>query len=280
MSSFFGVMFVLFFSFSYFCLFIQAAVLRSIVVPRQPHAGTEQLSVVVASFLFFCYFFCSLEMSLFPSIFIPFPFLYGEYVVRFSLPDGVFPPCDHGLNFWHQLICENSINQSNQSQRVSNTLKKLCPNVCLNIYCILLKEILHLCLSSYTIYTILYIPGPGETLLTQVHINVLSLQLCQPKMPMPMALEGVLYLLFSPFYLFTSPQKARGKNCPVTFYSRGPDYQTTGTPRTPFRCFLEDEQHAINSPPSSSKRVAVRRSPSYIVHRTSYIVHRTSYIVR
>ena len=57
MSSFFGVMFVLFFSFSYFCLFIQAAVLRSIVVPRQPHAGTEQLSVVVASFLFFLLLF-------------------------------------------------------------------------------------------------------------------------------------------------------------------------------------------------------------------------------
>ena len=198
------VMFVLFFPFSYFCLFIQAAVLRSIVVPRQPHAGTEQLSVVVASFLFCFVTFFVLWRCRFFRVFLyhyRFPFLYGEYVVRFSLPDGVFPPCDHGLNFWHQLICENSINQSNQSQRVSNTLKKLCPNVCLNIYCILLKEILHLCLSSYTICIlyILYIPGPGETLLTQVHINVLSLQLCQPKMPMPMALEGVLYLLFSPF---------------------------------------------------------------------------------
>ena len=158
MSSFFGVMFVLFFSFSYFCLFIQAAALRSIVVPRQPHAGTEQLSVVVASFLFFCYFFCSLEMSLFPSIFIPLSFPFFVWRVRRTFfPSGwcfSIIPCVHGLNFWHQLICENSINQSNQSQRVSNTLKKLCPNVCLHIYCILLKEILHLCLSSYTIYTI------------------------------------------------------------------------------------------------------------------------------
>ena len=25
-------------------------------------------------------------------------------MVRFSLPDGVFLPCDHGLDFWHQLI--------------------------------------------------------------------------------------------------------------------------------------------------------------------------------
>ena len=25
--------------------------------------------------------------------------LYGEYVARFPLPDGVFLPCDHGLDF-------------------------------------------------------------------------------------------------------------------------------------------------------------------------------------
>ena len=36
-------------------------------------------------------------MSLFPNIFEPLPFssLYGEYVVRFSLPGGVFFPCGH-----------------------------------------------------------------------------------------------------------------------------------------------------------------------------------------
>ena len=56
----------------------------------------------------FC-FFVSLEMSLFPSIFCTITVfsLYGEYGVRFFLPDGVFIPCDHGLDF-----CENSINQS------------------------------------------------------------------------------------------------------------------------------------------------------------------------
>ena len=27
--------------------------------------------------------------------------LYGEYVVRFFVPDGVFPPCDHGLDFFY-----------------------------------------------------------------------------------------------------------------------------------------------------------------------------------
>ena len=35
---------------------------------------------------------------------------YGEYVVRFSLPNGVFAPRDHGLNFYISLLCENSIN--------------------------------------------------------------------------------------------------------------------------------------------------------------------------
>ena len=39
--------------------------------------------------------------------------LYGEYVGRFFLPDGVFLPCCHGLNFLHQLcIGENSTDQS------------------------------------------------------------------------------------------------------------------------------------------------------------------------
>ena len=27
-----------------------------------------------------------------------------EYTVRFFLPNGVFLPCDHGLDFWHQLM--------------------------------------------------------------------------------------------------------------------------------------------------------------------------------
>ena len=42
-----------------------------------------------------------LEMSLSPSIFctIAVLSLYGVYVVRSFLPDGVFLPCDHGLDF-------------------------------------------------------------------------------------------------------------------------------------------------------------------------------------
>ena len=59
-------------------------------VPRQPaHLHT------------FFFPFVYLEMSLFPRFFctISALSLYGEYVVRSFLPDGVFLPCDHGLDF-------------------------------------------------------------------------------------------------------------------------------------------------------------------------------------
>ena len=46
-------------------------------------------------------------MSLFPSIFVPLPFFLcmesTSYQVRFPVPNGVFLPCDHELDFWHQL---------------------------------------------------------------------------------------------------------------------------------------------------------------------------------
>ena len=62
-----------------------------------------------------CVCVCVLEMSLFPSIFCTISAfsLYGEYVVRSFLPNGVFLPCDHGLDFLHQLIYVRiqSINQ-------------------------------------------------------------------------------------------------------------------------------------------------------------------------
>ena len=45
--------------------------------------------------------FFSLEMSLFPNIFSTFAVFssYGEYAVRSFLPNGVFLPCDHGLDY-------------------------------------------------------------------------------------------------------------------------------------------------------------------------------------
>ena len=62
------------------------------------HTQLPKISTRYASFFVFIY----LEMSLLPCIFVPLPFfsLYVEYVVRFSLPDGVFLPCDHGLDFF------------------------------------------------------------------------------------------------------------------------------------------------------------------------------------
>ena len=51
---------------------------------------------------FFLFFpFDSLEMSLFPSIFCTIAVfsLYGEYAVRSLLPNGVFLPWDHGLDY-------------------------------------------------------------------------------------------------------------------------------------------------------------------------------------
>ena len=49
----------------------------------------------------FIFPFCLLEMLIFPSIFynISAFFFNGEYIVRSFLPNGVFLPCDHGLDF-------------------------------------------------------------------------------------------------------------------------------------------------------------------------------------
>ena len=67
--------------------------------PRQPHV-----------FFSFFLFVVLLEMSLSSSIFctIAVLSLYGEYAVRFSLPDGVFYLLTTGCIFYISL-CENSI---------------------------------------------------------------------------------------------------------------------------------------------------------------------------
>ena len=80
--------------------------------PRQPH-------VFLPFFLLFY-----LEVSLFPSIFVPLPFshcmenrvLLNITVVRFFLSDGVFPPCDHGLDFFTSAYVK--IQLRNQSIRI------------------------------------------------------------------------------------------------------------------------------------------------------------------
>ena len=75
--------------------FVEAAALRSIVLR---YAGAP-----IATRGSFCFV---LDMSLFPSFFfVPFPLSLcitvwtREYVLRSFLPNGVFLPCDHGLDF-------------------------------------------------------------------------------------------------------------------------------------------------------------------------------------
>ena len=78
--------------------FVEAAAFLSIVLR---YAG---VSIATRVSCIFFPFFVYLEMSLFPTIFSAFS-LYGEYVVRSFLPDGVFfLSCDHGLDFLHQLM--------------------------------------------------------------------------------------------------------------------------------------------------------------------------------
>ena len=74
--------------------FVEAAVLRSINL----RYGGVPIATRVSFFPF-----VFLEMSFFPSVFctniIAVFSLYGEHVVRYFLLDGVFLPCDHGLDF-------------------------------------------------------------------------------------------------------------------------------------------------------------------------------------
>ena len=75
--------------------FVEAAALRSIILR---YAVALIASPRTSFFLFsFCLY---LEMPLFPSIFCTIAVFssYGEYIVRSLLPDGVFLPCDHGLD--------------------------------------------------------------------------------------------------------------------------------------------------------------------------------------
>ena len=80
-------------------LFVEAAALRSIVLR---YAGAPIATRV--SFFFFPFVY--LEVSLCLSIFCTIAAfsLNGEYVVRSFLPNGVFLPCDHGLDFLHDQL--------------------------------------------------------------------------------------------------------------------------------------------------------------------------------
>ena len=98
MTSFSGITFVLFcfallcFVFRLYAL-VEVAALRSIVLR---YAGAP-----IATRVSFFFPFVYLETSLFPNMFCTISAfsLCGEYVVRSFLPNGVFLPCDHGLDF-------------------------------------------------------------------------------------------------------------------------------------------------------------------------------------
>ena len=59
-------------------------------------------------FLFIPFVYLEDDVAFFRVFFVPLPLsllcMYGEYVVRSFLPNGVFLPCDHGLDFGHQLM--------------------------------------------------------------------------------------------------------------------------------------------------------------------------------
>ena len=75
--------------------FVEAAALCSIVL--------RQAGVSIATRFFFLRFFpfCLFGGVAFSEYFfcIISAFLYGEYVVRSFFPNGVFLPCDHGMDF-------------------------------------------------------------------------------------------------------------------------------------------------------------------------------------
>ena len=71
------------------------------VVPT--NIGTYQVSVKLSTVTFCCCFFGDIAFSEYFCTITVFS-LYGEYVVRFSLQGDIFLPCDHGLDFWHQLM--------------------------------------------------------------------------------------------------------------------------------------------------------------------------------
>ena len=102
MSSFSGVTFVLF-RFRIFA-FIEAAALCSIVLRYAcaPTVTRSYLTSACVLFRFIYLFFVSLEISLFPSTFVPLPYSLcmesTSYVFLFRM---IFLPCGHGLDFCH-----------------------------------------------------------------------------------------------------------------------------------------------------------------------------------
>ena len=94
MTSFSGVTFVVVLLRFRLYAFVEAAALRSIVL-RYTGAPIAKRG----SFFFPFVYFEMLLLSSFLLYYCRLLFVYGEYAVCFPLPDGVFLPCDHGLDF-------------------------------------------------------------------------------------------------------------------------------------------------------------------------------------
>ena len=72
------------------------------LAPQQPHAVISYRCLRPFSFVHVSSFFLFLWKFLFFPVFLYHYRLsvkYGEHVVLFFLPDDVFPPCDHGMDF-------------------------------------------------------------------------------------------------------------------------------------------------------------------------------------
>ena len=93
--------------------FAEAAALRSLVLRYADAPVAARVSFFFSLlFIWRCRFF-----RVFFVPFITVFSLYGEYVVRSFLPNGVFVPCDHGLDFsTSAYVTIQSINQSSINQ--------------------------------------------------------------------------------------------------------------------------------------------------------------------
>ena len=96
MPFFSGVTFILFcfallcFVFRIYAFFVEAAALCSAVLR---YAGAP-----IATRVSFCFYFGDVAFSEYFLYHFRFLFVHGEYVVRSFLSNGVFLPCDHGLD--------------------------------------------------------------------------------------------------------------------------------------------------------------------------------------
>ena len=90
-----------------FFAFSEAAALRPIVLRSSiymrpdSHTQLNTLQLSASFFVFVSSFFCFFGDVAFSEFFFTITVfsLYGEYVVLFFLPDGVFLPCENGLDF-------------------------------------------------------------------------------------------------------------------------------------------------------------------------------------